>query len=181
MTETEWEASTRADRMLDAVRERAGDRRLRLFALACWEQSVHYHGTWRERDTLLAMQQFADGQRTREAVLALAGKPEWAAMAESAWDAAVLWATQAIRPNQLLREIFGNPFRPVAVEAYWRTGNVVGLAQAIYQDHAFDRMPILADALEDAGCTNEVVLAHCRGEGPHVPGCWVVDLVLGKE
>jgi hypothetical protein len=53
-------------------------------------------------------------------------------------------------------------------------------AEGIYADRAFDRLPILADALQDAGCENPDVLGHCRGDGPHVRGCWVVDLVLGK-
>jgi hypothetical protein len=55
------------------------------------------------------------------------------------------------------------------------------MAQAIYDERAFDRLPILADALEDAGCTNADILGHCRGAGPHAKGCWVVDLLLGKE
>lgn len=81
----------------------------------------------------------------------------------------------------LLRDIFGNPFRPVTFDPRWRTSDVVGLAQAIYDDKAFERMPILADALMDAGCEEEQIIAHCRGDGPHVRGCWVVDLVLEKE
>jgi hypothetical protein len=83
--------------------------------------------------------------------------------------------------SQLLRDIFGNPFRPVAFDSHWRTADVLGLARAIYDDRAFERMPILADALMDAGCENEEIINHCRGEGPHVRGCWVVDLILGKE
>ena len=64
----------------------------------------------------------------------------------------------------------------------WRTSTVVALAKGIYQDRAFDRMPILADALQDAGCTNEDILQHCRDpKQVHVRGCWVVDLVLGKS
>jgi len=79
-----------------------------------------------------------------------------------------------------LRDIFGNPFRPVTLDSAWRTSTVVQLAQGIYDDRAFDRLPILADALQDAGCDNEDILDHCRGSGPHARGCWVVDLVLGK-
>ena len=82
---------------------------------------------------------------------------------------------------ELLRDIFGNPFRPVAFDAVWRSATATSLAEAIYTERAFDRLPILADALEDAGCTSADVLEPCRSPGPHVRGCWVVDLVLGKE
>lgn len=60
-------------------------------------------------------------------------------------------------------------------------GAVARLAEVIYADHAFDRMPILADALEDAGCANQDILAHCRDGGEHVRGCWVLDALLNKE
>jgi hypothetical protein len=85
------------------------------------------------------------------------------------------------RQEQLIRDIFGNPFRPGALDPAWLTSTVVALAKGIYEERAFDRMPILADALQDTGCDNDDVLDHCRGPGPHVRGCWVVDLVLGKE
>jgi hypothetical protein len=75
----------------------------------------------------------------------------------------------------------GTPFRPVSVDPAWPTSTVIALAQGIYDQWAFDRMPILADALEEAGCTNADILDHCRGPGPHVRGCWAVDLLLGKE
>jgi hypothetical protein len=81
-----------------------------------------------------------------------------------------------------LRDVFGNPFRPVSVEPVWLTSTVVALTEGIYQERAFDRMPILADALQDAGCENEVVLAHCRDESQiHVRGCWGVDLLTGRK
>lgn len=82
---------------------------------------------------------------------------------------------------ELLRDIFGNPFRPVPFVADWRTSTVLSLAQQMYESRDFSAMPILADALQDAGCDNDDVLTHCRGTGPHVRGCWVVDHVLGKE
>jgi hypothetical protein len=82
---------------------------------------------------------------------------------------------------KIVRDIFGNPFRPVAFAPEWRTADALSLAAGIYADRAFDRLPILADALMDAGCDSEEILAHCRSEGPHVRGCWVVDLVLGKQ
>jgi hypothetical protein len=77
--------------------------------------------------------------------------------------------------------VFGNPFRPVEADPSWLTSDVLALARGIYEEKAFDRMPILADALQDAGCANEDVLTHCRDTTVrHVRGCWVVDLVLGK-
>jgi hypothetical protein len=80
----------------------------------------------------------------------------------------------------LLRDIAGNPFRPVSLDLAWRTPAVLHLGQFIYDDRAFDQLPVLADALEEAGCASREVLDHCRGPGPHVRGCWAVDLVLGK-
>jgi hypothetical protein len=80
----------------------------------------------------------------------------------------------------LLRDIVGSPFRPVAADPAWLTSTVVALAAAIYADRAFDGLPVLADALQDAGCEHPDVLGHCWGPGPHVRGCWVVDLLLGK-
>ncbi len=81
----------------------------------------------------------------------------------------------------LLPDIFGNPFRPVTFDPSWRTEAVVALARGMYESRDFAPIPVLADALEDAGCADADVLAHCRGDGPHVRGCWVVDLVLGKS
>jgi hypothetical protein len=81
----------------------------------------------------------------------------------------------------LLRDLCGNPFRPVPVDPAWRTSNVVGLARTVYDERAFDRMQQLADALEEAGCDDPDILAHCRQPGEHVRGCWVVDLLLGKQ
>jgi hypothetical protein len=88
--------------------------------------------------------------------------------AEQAWQSA------------LFRDIFGNPFRPVALDPSWRTEAVVALAEGIYAERAFERMPVLADALEDAGCSHDDIVSHCRGDGPHVKGCWVVDLLTGR-
>lgn len=100
----------------------------------------------------------------------------------------------------LLREIVGNPFRPVNISTgwspmagkpkwvepicswlTWNDGTVPRIARRIYEDRAFDLMPILADALEDAGCADEAILGHCRSGGSHVRGCWLLDILLGKE
>jgi hypothetical protein len=91
--------------------------------------------------------------------------------------------------------VFGNPFRPSSIDPYWRTSTVVELAEGIYEGRNFDDMPILSDALLDAGCDSTDILAHCRLQdigqsipditipsrrnGPHCRGCWVVDLILG--
>lgn len=86
--------------------------------------------------------------------------------------------------GRLLREIFGNPFRPVTIEESWLSWNdriVSRLAQVIYDERRFQDMPILADAIEEAGCTNGALLEHCRSEALHVRGCWVIDLLLKKE
>jgi hypothetical protein len=79
----------------------------------------------------------------------------------------------------LLREIF-NPFRSVPANPPWLTPNITALAATIYDDRAFDIMSVLADALEEAGCTDPDILTHCRSPGPHVRGCWVVDAVLAR-
>lgn len=91
------------------------------------------------------------------------------------------WRDQQLKLSLLLREIFGNPFRPITFAPAWRTDTAVSLARQMYSARDFSAMPILADALQDAGCANEDVLEHCRDAGRvHVRGCWVVDLVLGK-
>jgi hypothetical protein len=81
---------------------------------------------------------------------------------------------------ELVHDVFGNPFRPAAFSKSWGTDTAVSLARQMYGSRDFSAMPILADALQDAGCDNAEILDHCRGPGPHVRGCWVVDLVLGK-
>ena len=94
---------------------------------------------------------------------------------------AVRNASEEAYQADLVREIFGNPFRPVAVDPAWRTFDVMALATGIYAEKAFDRMPILADALQDAGCDSDAILDHLRDpKAVHVRGCWALDLVLGK-
>ncbi|VTS00872.1 Uncharacterized protein (Fragment) OS=uncultured bacterium PE=4 SV=1 [Gemmata massiliana] len=82
----------------------------------------------------------------------------------------------------ILRDIFGNPFKRHNFRGAWRTDTATALARGMYESRDFSAMSILADALQDAGCNNDDILSHCRGaDVPHVRGCWVVDLVLGKE
>jgi len=81
----------------------------------------------------------------------------------------------------ILREILGHPFRPPPFQPDWETPTVLALAQAIYAEQAFEQLPILADALEDAGCDNLELLGHLRETREHVRGCWALDLILSKD
>jgi hypothetical protein len=103
----------------------------------------------------------------------------------AAWEAA--FDAELAAQCALLRDICGNPFRPVPVSPGWQTPQVVALAQAAYDQRELPAgtldqacLAVLADALEEAGCTDLTILGHLRGPGPHVRGCWAVDLILGK-
>jgi hypothetical protein len=200
--------------MLEFLRGKVSDRKLRLFAIACCRLVWHLITDERSQEAVAIAEAYADDRASTKRLKA-AYKKAWdvkcaafrgAEIAdgwsyESAQAAWAAWAVteqiygesmyaiaqeaiRAVTPQQsadMLRHIFGNPFRSVVFDATWFTPTVVGLARSIYADRAFDRLPILADALEEAGCTDADILAHCRGPGPHVRGCWVVDLLLGKE
>lgn len=92
--------------------------------------------------------------------------------AEMAWQSAVL------------SDLFLNVFQSVSIAPAWlswKNGTVPTIARVMYDKGDFDAMPILADALEEAGCTNDDILRHCRLSGDHIRGCWLLDLLLGKE
>lgn len=95
---------------------------------------------------------------------------------------AVIHVRTELEWGALVRDIYGpNPFRPVVFDPSWRTSTVVALATQMYDSRDFSAIPILADALQDAGCDNDTILAHCRDtNATHVRGCWVIDGVLGK-
>src|SRR5262249_22313344 len=85
---------------------------------------------------------------------------------------------------RVLRDISGNPFRPISIDNRWLSWNggiVSRIAQSIYDQRRFEELPILADALEEAGCEQADLLAHCRQPGEHVRGCWALDLILSKD
>ena len=139
-------------------------------SLRCAEDEAVYFAT--DADTWMA---------AREAIYGVAGKEIiWGWPGRNETNVVEQYRELAIAAD-LLRDIFGNPFRPVTFSPAWRTDTAVALAQQMYDAREFHAMPILADALQDAGCDNPDVLNHCRESGPHVRGCWVVDLVLGKE
>jgi hypothetical protein len=217
MTEAEWVACTEPEPMLEFLRGKSSDRKLRLFACACcrhvWDrlQSGYSH------DAVEATEQIVDGlaqgddiralYRIRGEIIWAEGgrwansiafslatplKDSWERGREVAWETAALGGRKKERHHQaiLVLDIFGNPFCPVSLDPAWLTwkdGTIPKMAQVIYQDRHMpagqldpDRMAILGDALEDAGCSDPDILGHCRGPGPHVRGCWLIDLILGK-
>jgi hypothetical protein len=192
----------------------ATQRKLRLFICACyrrlWARFPDPEADW---NLLLVCERYADGSITkaefkfarkraidRWAPMAVGDRLEAASMSsanclsvvesyvlgdepESPKGNAILLEESVVQCD-ILRDLFGNPFRPVSgVPSWlaWHDGTVPKIAQAIYDERRFTDLPILADALEEAGCTNADILGHCRSEGPHVRGCWVVDLILGKQ
>lgn len=100
------------------------------------------------------------------------------AISDPNWEAAE--ANEQTRNAVLCRDVLGNPFRPSNIDPAWQTPSALSLAQTIYNQHSFGRLPELADALEKTGCCDADILEHLRGPGPHVKGCWALDLVLGK-
>ena len=201
MTESEWLVCNDPQKMLAFLRGKASDRKFWLFVAVCAKETRPFFHNNQElfdslQDTAYLWEGYADGRVTELDVkrafrarmnLSLEPplSPPWHAARKGVFEV-MFWftnrgATEYPRLCELLRDIFGDLFRPVAFDAAWWTPSVMALAQAIYDDRAFDRMPILADALEEAGCTNADILAHCRSSSPHVRGCWVVDLILGKR
>jgi hypothetical protein len=149
------------------------------------------HEAWKEIPLLLGGRhgkriKSEKGSRAAERVAQVArnaADPEWdIKMARD--DARKAGLARNCALANYLRDIFGNPFRVVVIEPSWlswNNGTVPKIAQGIYAEPSFDRLPILADALEEAGCDNTDILHHCRLPGEHVRGCWVVDLLMGKS
>jgi hypothetical protein len=214
--------------MLDFLRDKASDRKLRLFACACCRRVEKF--LWSGKvghEAILTAERHADGSATYEE-LETARQRVWRQLElypqEPVYDASywacVVDAQQAAamsarcaagnstlavhrdavdfdalcekRRNeelaiqgQFLHDLFGPLlFRSVHLNPYclaWNNGTVCRIAQTVYDNRAFDQLPVLADALEEAGCTSADLLAHLRGPGPHIRGCWAIDLPLGKR
>lgn len=247
MNEVDWLASTSPIPMLEFLRGKVSERKLRLFACACCRRFWHLIADERSRAAVETAEicfdqqsNYASLSTVREQAHRAAGEcnvrlakvvereelqlrrveaaaasaaaevlqqagvwggatpAEIAARVSSHFSALTVKYSARIagiagRPSAkkeralqcvLLFDIVGNPFRPSTLDPSWLAWNesiVTRLAEAIYDDRTFDRLPELADALEQAGCTNNDILNHCRHPGPHVRGCWVLDLLLKKE
>ncbi|MCI0705266.1 MAG: hypothetical protein L0241_29760 [Planctomycetia bacterium] len=211
MTEAEWLTTTDVEKVLSNLSGPLSARKLRLAYCACLRSDAvwPFVVSKSSRRAVEISEQFAEEQigarelrtarTSAHSAWARIGplKPPQYAAAELAHNAcwldamllreALVVLRRLVRaglpiPAAPLREIFGNPFRTVEFNPAWRTSDVVLLARGIYEERAFDRMPILADALQDAGCDNDEMLNHLRAvDVIHVRGCWALDLVLGKE
>jgi hypothetical protein len=205
MTADEWEHASEPHALLAYLEQsgRASPRKLRLFAVACARRL----SPWTDplgRVAVEIAEQFADGVASAEAMRAArlachgaggnaawypaASNPAIAAhnAARSAQSAASQIgsseAAKLLSQAQLLREVFGNPFLPAAFDRAWLQGDSIAqLAQAIYDDGSFERMPEVADAMRKAGCNHSAILTHCVQAEPHVRGCWLLDLILQRS
>lgn len=182
MTEEEWFAATPdPEAMQRHVRSaNVSLRRLQLFVVACGD-AIGNEMTFEARAAFEALRQTAEGTANRKHKKRLA---ECGPLAEwLGWIIRTAGHARAVHEVAVARagEVFGNPFRPVRFSPEWRTETAVLLARQMYASRDFGAMPILADALQDAGCDSDDVLDHCRAtSATHVRGCWVTDLVLGK-
>jgi hypothetical protein len=182
--------------MLDWLgRTAASPRKLRLFAVACARHLWYPLPNASSVALLELAERYADGHAT-QAELNEAARHGYCpgliyTIEPNAYFAAQPWVSSWELGNRRgpakanrIREIFGNPFQPPQTNsawALWNDGGVPKIAHSIYDARRFADLPILADALEDAGCNDRQILDHCRSAGEHVRGCWVVDLLLGKK
>ena len=181
MTEAEWFTTAGPDAMQQhMLRSHVPIRRFQLFVVACgdtiWDQM-----DFETRTVYEALRHTAEGTDNRKHKKRLREclpLEDWLALIiRASGHARVVHDAMTARA----RDVFGNPFRPVAFSPSWRTDTAVSLARAMYDAREFSAMPILADALQDAGCDSDAILNHCRDATQvHVRGCRVVDLVLGK-
>jgi hypothetical protein len=198
MTEAEWLACQDPKRMLDFLRRsQVSGRKLRLFAVACCRALKAVESGVVPEPVLRLVERWADGEADDADLAGVRAQAETQAMrillAAPFWEAAPgmsRWALSCRKVDAgaqaaLLRDLVGlQLFRPLAVPTpslAWGDGLIAKLAEAIYDEGAFDRLPVLADAVEEAGCTDADLLGHCRGPGPHVLGCWALDALLEKS
>jgi hypothetical protein len=170
-----------AERFADGL---AGDRELQSAKTGAWWAYCE-EAKRRNKDLRPGLAAHAAGFVAHKDAKEAAGKAASAIgwVRVDAADPNAIWKT-----CDLIREVFGNPFRPVVIVPAWRTPDVLALAQAAYDSRSLPsgrlesaRLGVLADALEDAGCAEQAILSHLRTPTPHVRGCWAVDLLTGRE
>ncbi|QEL13800.1 hypothetical protein [Limnoglobus roseus] len=200
MTEAEWLACEVPRLIWEELRGRCSSRKMRLWACGCCPLLCDLTANPVIGQVIRQAERMADGEFTETeaatiedemlALLSAIPYPQGEIAAwllhPAGWKAArtidcFLTPEQGPPATAVQRELFFCTFRPRTVDSSWLTPTVVTVAEGIYADLAFDRLPILADALQDAGCEDADILGHCRSDGPHVRGCWALDLVLGKE
>jgi hypothetical protein len=184
MTENDWLTSTDSTAMMEFVRARGilSERKKTLFWTASGRLFWNLYPHEASRKEIEVAERHADGRATDEELDAAHREAQAGIRATYSLHPSMMVDGFAVLPD-LIRDMFGNPFRTAIVEPswlVWNGGTVVKIAQGVYDDRAFDRLPVLADALEDAGCHDADILGHCRHAGPHVRGCWVVDLLTGR-
>jgi hypothetical protein len=211
MTEEEWLHGTQPKKMLGFVRGKYSTRKFLLFSCASCRRVWDRVTDVRSRHAVETAERSTDGlasemdiewarvgaeqARIPDDIHAFDSRPSraaYACLSDSAFAVNdLLLANRGMAGRRshasLLRDIFGNPFRPIFVDPACLTTDVVWLAQAAYDDRFLpsgelehDRLAVLSDALEEAGCTDPDLLDHLRGPAPHVRGCWALDLILGK-
>jgi len=211
MTEAEWLACTDPQEMLNFSRGKVSPRKLRLFAAACCRRIWPLLKDRRCRRAVEVSERLADGRASEEeweqaSDLMVLATQDVRNEADKGPVSAAFFSITARGPTEitdllrvpaaasrgageraaqscLLRDIF-NPFYSQTAVSIWLHGNgnnVPELARTIYLERRFSDLPFLADALEEAGCTDAALFDHCRQPGEHVRGCWVVDLLLGKS
>lgn len=197
MAGPQWHRRRNPERAIRELME-GSERKLRLFNCACARQLwslLPRHG----RAAVETAEDYSDGLLTYDDLDAarkasrLAGssndgpsRTAGVTLFASPWSSAMLASSHALGAGLsgqaqcgLLGDLFGAP-SGLAIDASWLTSTVVKLAEGLYESRDFAAMPILADALQDAGCEEAHVLDHCRKTHVHVRGCWVIDSVLGR-
>jgi hypothetical protein len=209
MTREKWHTCSSPRPLLDLISGRASDRKLQLFACACLRHvlSMFNDQNYMSLNNFVEfVDQFADGLATLDDLHTQAWyQPNIWNIAVLTGDNSLNCASLTARcvaglsvskgnpgygiskigieavQTHLLRDIFGDPFQPLKLNSLWLTSDVIDVAKSICETKAFSQMLKLSDALLDAGCNEPAIIHHCQSEGLHVRGCWVVDLLLGKE
>ncbi|HJZ59721.1 MAG TPA: hypothetical protein VKE74_32565 [Gemmataceae bacterium] len=169
-----------------------GERLSRLFAVACCRAAFGKRMKAQSRELVGVAERFADGLATEQELIAAADSLFDEATPIADQPAAVVvsmtphYAAGWMAAQKRHRELFGKILRAMVGPEMrwsdgWRTDTLVALARGIYDEQSWDRMPILSDALQEAGCDDHRVIGYCRGEGPFCRGCWLLDTILQKR